>query len=443
MSFNFLQFLPFLQKILLLTFISHITLGQNLINSYIINDFDRKALLDIHNEERALVCLSKLTWDSEIANIAKSYSSQCRMAHSGNGYGENLFGGSLPFATIRRAIYSWTDEKFIWMCGQCCDGATGHYTQIVWEDTEKIGCGASICEFNGVQMLWVVCNYSPSGNSRSPPFPIENCNGNCNTTSSPTRPPTPSPTRPLTLSPTSPPTPSPTSPLTPSPTSPPTPSTTHPPTSSPTSPPTPSLTRPLTPSPTHPPSASPTSPPTRLPTALPTTGQMTSIISPTLSHQFYSSTVPTIASTSTNITLEPTPSSTDKDDSKDEIGNGQKLLVLSIVLLVIACVLFAVVMICCVDSHFMELNAQHQLYIMSSLQAPTINSRDVKFFDEENSDQFTASGYDNLERGIRGIREINVNEDSDSEEEFVNIIMGMNPRIRKSEVRRKLRIQHH
>ena len=37
---------------------------------------------------------------------------------------------------------------------------TGHFTQVVWAATERVGCGVAQC--NGMD-VWV-CNYDPPGN---------------------------------------------------------------------------------------------------------------------------------------------------------------------------------------------------------------------------------------------------------------------------------------
>jgi hypothetical protein len=37
---------------------------------------------------------------------------------------------------------------------------TGHFTQLVWRETARLGCGVSQC---GGGELWV-CNYDPPGN---------------------------------------------------------------------------------------------------------------------------------------------------------------------------------------------------------------------------------------------------------------------------------------
>jgi hypothetical protein len=45
----------------------------------------------------------------------------------------------------------------------------GHYTQIVWKTTTRLGCGVALCDQNSPFMgfpkweFWV-CNYAPPGN---------------------------------------------------------------------------------------------------------------------------------------------------------------------------------------------------------------------------------------------------------------------------------------
>ena len=41
------------------------------------------------------------------------------------------------------------------------NSATGHFTQIVWVGTTKLGCGLAISRTNKV---YGICNYSPPGN---------------------------------------------------------------------------------------------------------------------------------------------------------------------------------------------------------------------------------------------------------------------------------------
>jgi hypothetical protein len=40
----------------------------------------------------------------------------------------------------------------------------GHYTQVVWRNTERVGCGYSTCQAQGFNFEVWVCNYDPPGN---------------------------------------------------------------------------------------------------------------------------------------------------------------------------------------------------------------------------------------------------------------------------------------
>ena len=46
--------------------------------------------------------------------------------------------------------------------------STGHYTQLVWKNTTRVGCGAVNCDnshvANGIDGWFTVCEYNPPGN---------------------------------------------------------------------------------------------------------------------------------------------------------------------------------------------------------------------------------------------------------------------------------------
>jgi pathogenesis-related protein 1 len=78
-------------------------------------------------------------------------------------YGENLFIGTAGFYSIREAVQSWESEKSDYSYGTFTGKSpkpVGHYTQIVWKNTTRFGCGQALCGGN----LIVACNYDPPGN---------------------------------------------------------------------------------------------------------------------------------------------------------------------------------------------------------------------------------------------------------------------------------------
>ncbi|KAI3472447.1 hypothetical protein Pfo_029567 [Paulownia fortunei] len=81
----------------------------------------------------------------------------CQVIHSfPEGYfklGENIYWGSGSTWTPMDAVSAWQMRRK----GQQC----GHYTQIVWKTTRKIGCARVVCDSGDVFMT---CNYNPPGN---------------------------------------------------------------------------------------------------------------------------------------------------------------------------------------------------------------------------------------------------------------------------------------
>ena len=88
------------------------------------------------------------------------------MVHSGNqNYGENLYycySSNSICVTGEAASQAWYDEvKDYDYSNPGFSSTTGHFTQLVWKDTEEIGCGAA-CNSNN--KCYVTCNYYPPGN---------------------------------------------------------------------------------------------------------------------------------------------------------------------------------------------------------------------------------------------------------------------------------------
>jgi pathogenesis-related protein 1 len=129
---------------------------------------ERVVLLKHHNQTRAEVNLKPLTWSNTIAAIAQNWAKKlvndgCKLQHNyDTEYGENLFIGTQNY-TVIDSIKSWANEKADYS-GDFLNSANwqkiGHYTQVVWRNTTKIGCGKALCN----HQLIVVCHYHPAGN---------------------------------------------------------------------------------------------------------------------------------------------------------------------------------------------------------------------------------------------------------------------------------------
>ncbi|KAJ0077475.1 hypothetical protein Patl1_36325 [Pistacia atlantica] len=110
-----------------------------------------------------------VTWDNTVAAFAQNYANQrigdCALVHSGGGgkYGENLAWGSADLSGTD-AVKMWVNEKanYDYNSNTCAAGkACGHYTQVVWRDSVRIGCAKVRCNNGGT---FIGCNYAPPSN---------------------------------------------------------------------------------------------------------------------------------------------------------------------------------------------------------------------------------------------------------------------------------------
>ena len=130
-----------------------------------------KEFLDAHNKARLRSGLPPLSYNQTLAKFAKKYASfranDCSLKHSNGPYGENLFWGGVDGVskwTPKDAVYAWVKEhKFYNKAKNSCmpGKKCGHYTQIMWRDTKKVGCALSYCKDKST---YVVCEYDPPGN---------------------------------------------------------------------------------------------------------------------------------------------------------------------------------------------------------------------------------------------------------------------------------------
>lgn len=137
----------------------------------------RAILVNKHNELRSLVgrgngsnsltrnsgpeaCtaadMKAMAWDDNLARVAQAYAEKCVWEHNpkrneeaGYSIGENLFSttkSSPSDLLLLSGLDGWYNEviAFNWTDGSCDlvkspDGC-GHYTQMVWANTSRVGC---------------------------------------------------------------------------------------------------------------------------------------------------------------------------------------------------------------------------------------------------------------------------------------------------------------
>ena len=62
------------------------------------------------------------------------------------------------------AVALWVAEEASYdYASNTCSAVCGHYTQVVWAQSQRLGCGVSSCPNIGYPNT-IVCNYSPGGN---------------------------------------------------------------------------------------------------------------------------------------------------------------------------------------------------------------------------------------------------------------------------------------
>jgi len=127
-----------------------------------------RALLAAHNKVRAGVGVRPLEWSAPLAAVAQQWADEMaasgKFAHRPKGrYGENIFEIQGAKADAAEVVSDWAGEvkDYDAASNSCSSGKVcGHYTQLVWRSTLKVGCGVAR---RGSREVWV-CNYDPPGN---------------------------------------------------------------------------------------------------------------------------------------------------------------------------------------------------------------------------------------------------------------------------------------
>ncbi|KAF6161759.1 hypothetical protein GIB67_013836, partial [Kingdonia uniflora] len=78
-------------------------------------------------------------------------------------FGENLFWGQGHRWSAKDAIDAWVTEKelYVYENNTCLGKQCGHYTQVVWRMTMRVGCAQIICNSGDT---FITCEHHPPGN---------------------------------------------------------------------------------------------------------------------------------------------------------------------------------------------------------------------------------------------------------------------------------------
>ncbi|NWT05101.1 GLIP1 protein, partial [Mionectes macconnelli] len=162
----------------------------------------------------------RMSWDATLAKTAKAWAKKCKFKHNTNLkipgkihptfplVGENIWTGTATTFSVGAALSDWFNEGSSYdFSTNSCNGMCGHYTQVVWAESYKVGCAVHFCKtvehFSQVsEAAHFICNYGPAGNYPRKPYKAgqpcsgcsnEKCVDNLCGKTKPPRPRTPSP----------------------------------------------------------------------------------------------------------------------------------------------------------------------------------------------------------------------------------------------------------
>lgn len=133
------------------------------------------SILAAHNRERAVVGVPPLGWNEALAGSAQRWADHLAATGSfghapespADAEGENLWAGTRGHYSIEARVDAWVREKRYFTPGTFPRNSTtgrvedvGHYTQLIWRDTQEVGCAQA----SGAREDVLVCRYSHAGN---------------------------------------------------------------------------------------------------------------------------------------------------------------------------------------------------------------------------------------------------------------------------------------
>ncbi|KAF8764848.1 CRISP/Allergen/PR-1 like protein [Argiope bruennichi] len=159
-----------------------------------VSDDDKKLLVKLHNQYREKVAMGResaagglptasnmleMVWDDELANIAQKHAETCEFEHDCNdcrrvdqfGVGQNLFmsfssnmpSGSGDWEGMVKSFYSEVSKfRKEYISSFRFRGDYGHFSQIVWADSWRLGCGKVVFRDGSWYKTMISCNYGPA-----------------------------------------------------------------------------------------------------------------------------------------------------------------------------------------------------------------------------------------------------------------------------------------
>ena len=145
-------------------------------------------ILAAHNQARAEAGVAALAWDPALGQAAASYAMQLALTNSFQhsdrrarpGIGENLWMGTRGAFSYDSMVGRWASERSDFVPGIFPAVSrsgnwerVGHYTQMVWPTTTRVGCAVA----SNATTDYLVCRYSPAGNIDGRPVPYASAAG--------------------------------------------------------------------------------------------------------------------------------------------------------------------------------------------------------------------------------------------------------------------------
>uniref|UniRef100_A0A3Q0QT12 SCP domain-containing protein n=1 Tax=Amphilophus citrinellus TaxID=61819 RepID=A0A3Q0QT12_AMPCI len=106
-------------------------------------------------------------WDANLKLVAEGYAAKCVWNHNPEllETGENLYAGT---GCAEHLDYDFQNNS----CDE--EKMCGHYTQMVWADTHRVGCAFHLCDtMEGLdwdRVSFLVCNYYPGNYEGERPY---------------------------------------------------------------------------------------------------------------------------------------------------------------------------------------------------------------------------------------------------------------------------------